>query len=178
MKWEDVLELEKRNNNNLYQINLILEGEFWHAYEWSAYLCNHFPSDKLGKDGHLKPNRKSFGDRDIINVGLKFTSFDKYFPGIKDNEKRCAISDNQITIDAKGLIDIENRPYVDILYDWKQNFDIKSSKRNKAQNSTNNNTRDYVFDRIMKLELEKTTPFDALCFLSEIKHILSVGGIS
>lgn len=88
MKWDEVIELEKRTEEDLYKINLILEGEFWHGYEWSAYLCNHFPSDKLGNEGALKPNRKKYNDGDIISVGLKFSSFDKYFPNIKDNKPK------------------------------------------------------------------------------------------
>ena len=185
MKWDEVIELEKRTEEDLYKINLILEGEFWHGYEWSAYLCNHFPSDKLGNEGALKPNRKKYNDGDIISVGLKFSSFDKYFPNIKDNDEICTIGKDLITIDAKDLIlvnDIEDRGYEVILREWKENFKLITPKNKKKSLNVSVNekncdidVRDTIFKEILNLELEKTTPLDALCFLSEIKHSLLVG---
>ena len=54
MNIEEILDSEKRNEDNLYDIHFYMEGSFWRAYEWSAYLSRHFPSE-LTEDERLKP---------------------------------------------------------------------------------------------------------------------------
>ena len=43
MTHSQIIEIEKRNTNEeLFKIQFYLDGEWWRAYEWSAYLCNMF----------------------------------------------------------------------------------------------------------------------------------------
>ena len=44
MSAEEIFESEKRNGDDLYDIHFHMEGSFWRAYEWSAYLARNFPS--------------------------------------------------------------------------------------------------------------------------------------
>ena len=79
---------EKRNDNNLFDIHFYLEGSFWRAYEWSAYLSRNFPSD-LKDDERLNAMKRTTKacEEDYVQVGLQLPSFDKYFPNVTDNEE-------------------------------------------------------------------------------------------
>ena len=50
MNIEEILDSEKRNEDNLYDIHFYMEGSFWRAYEWSAYLSKIFPSSLSEKE--------------------------------------------------------------------------------------------------------------------------------
>jgi len=88
MSADSIFEIEKRNKDNLYKIYFHLEGSFWRAYEWSAYLSRNFPSE-LKDDEKLKPIKRVTKDFEegYVQVGLQLPSFDKYFPKVTDNDK-------------------------------------------------------------------------------------------
>ena len=58
MTHSQIIEIEKRNTNeDLFKIQFYLEGEWWRAYEWSAYLCELF-FDTLEDSNKLIPINK------------------------------------------------------------------------------------------------------------------------
>lgn len=58
MTHSQIIEIEKRNTNEeLFKIQFYLEGEWWRAYEMSAYLCNHL-GNNLEETEKLKPTKK------------------------------------------------------------------------------------------------------------------------
>lgn len=64
---EEILDSENRNEDNLYDIHFYMEGSFWRAYEWSAYLSRFFPSE-LNDDERLKVVKKLPKDYENVYV--------------------------------------------------------------------------------------------------------------
>ena len=72
MTAQRIFELEKRDGNNLYDIHFYMEGSFWKAYEWSAYLSRIFPSELNDEDRDINAakNIKRFPLNPQSLVGL------------------------------------------------------------------------------------------------------------
>lgn len=45
MSVQEIFSSEKRDKDSLFDIHFYMEGSFWRAYEWSAYLSRMFPSE-------------------------------------------------------------------------------------------------------------------------------------
>ena len=45
MSVQEIFSSEKRDKDSLFDIHFYMEGSFWRAYEWSAYLSRIFPSE-------------------------------------------------------------------------------------------------------------------------------------
>lgn len=95
----ELIEKELRNNDNtLFHIYLYNEGDWWRAYEWSAYLCTHMNMT----DGLiLKPTHKN----------LKGSDNDIEFLGAFINLNRTYISNVCLRRIKKRLNDYEYHPY-------------------------------------------------------------------
>lgn len=69
MSIDEIFASEKRENDNVFDIYLHMEGSFWRAYEWSAYLSRHFPSDLSDKERLKVIKKKSKeGDKLLCNI--------------------------------------------------------------------------------------------------------------
>lgn len=132
MTYEEIIEVEKRNNSEeLYDIHLYLENDWWRAYEWSAYLCHIYPNE-LDKNNKLKATHKDSKnfENGIVLVGLKLSSFEKYLPNVFISN----IDDKHIVINIKDKItDIEFsiEKYQNTLDEWKRS--LPYSKTDKAK---------------------------------------------
>ena len=96
MKIIDIVNSEKRDKDSLYLVHFIKTGDWWRAYEWSAYLSVMFTT----KNGNsLNPIKRLLVENNIeyIYVGLQIKSFEKYFKGLIDIEK-VNLESNKITI--------------------------------------------------------------------------------
>ena len=93
MTIQEIFKSEERNKDNLFDIHFYMEGAFWRAYEWSAYLSRMFPSE-LKEEERLKVLKKATKDcKDgYVQVGLQLPSFKKYFPSIMEDEKLMEIN--------------------------------------------------------------------------------------
>ena len=71
MKRKEILEIEKRTEDNLYEMHFFYEEGWWRAYEMSAYLCNHL-GNNLEETEKLKPTKKVLNNvGEYIFVGMK-----------------------------------------------------------------------------------------------------------
>lgn len=69
MNIDEIFVSEKRENDNAFDIYLHMEGSFWRAYEWSAYLSRLFPSDLSDKERLKVIKKKSKeGDKLLCNI--------------------------------------------------------------------------------------------------------------
>ena len=177
MKYEEIEKIEERSDNNLGVIHLVKEGDWWRAYEWSAYLCNHIPCE-LEEGERLKPSKKrsSLFEDGIIFVGLKAISFKKYLPCLGSTVEDVDLESGIIDIDvSQYFCDVDFSGYKDILSKWKGNFKFKQSeKRNEAKSAySGNSIRDVLYD-IASFPIENRTPLECMVFLSEIKEAVTV----
>ena len=173
-----IFELEERNDDNLYDIHFYMEGSFWRAYEWSAYLSRIFPSD-LNNDERLKVIKKlpKGYDDGYVLVGLKLSSFEKYFPNVTNNENAFEMLDKHIIIHAKEYFGDKVFPdYANILADWKKtinasNKEIRKSKKAVDVKESSNFSLDSLLKEIISFPIENKNLIEGVSFLSHIKDI-------
>ena len=72
MSVQEIFSSEKRNKDSLFDIHFYMEGSFWRAYEWSAYLSRIFLSELNDEDRDINAakNIKKFSLNPQSLVGL------------------------------------------------------------------------------------------------------------
>lgn len=135
MGYKEHIKDETRTTEDFLKIKLHKEGNFWRAYEWSAYLSRLFPSD-LNEIDRLKPLKKSLkGNKgEYVFVGLQMKSLDKYFPNVSNNKLFEIHNDNTLVIYAEQFFKKEDfSNYVDILNEWKIALTFLKKKKRKTK---------------------------------------------
>ena len=162
---------ETRTIEDFLKIKLHKEGNFWRAYEWSAYLCEFYPNG-LSENEKLKPTYKDVKgiDNGLIFVGLPTSSFKKFFPTI-DNKDFFNDKDGVKLIDvSKEFNKISFENIGNILNEWKKKYRTNSPKL--STNSSNtfkcNNTND-IIQSLKAFPIESKSPIECLLFLSDLK---------
>lgn len=171
MGYKEHIKDETRTIEDFLKIKLHKEGNFWRAYEWSAYLCEFFPNG-LQENEKLKPTYKDVKgtDNGLIFVGLPTSSFKKYLPTI-ENKDFFNDKDGVKIIDAsKEFEKIAFDDIGNVLNEWKKKYKIALSKSEKS--SSNNFKCNNITDIIQSLKtfpIESKTPIECLLFLSNLK---------
>lgn len=175
MSMQEIYESEKRNEDNLYDIHFYMEGSFWRAYEWSAYLSRNFPSN-LTDDERLKPIRKitKFDDDGYVQVGLQLSSFEKYLPGVVNDDNIFEMGNKHIIIHAKSFFtDFDFFDYETILNEWKLSIKLsdKEKKKNKQSNIERNDTISInsLIKELITYPMENRNLIECLQFLSYVR---------
>ena len=171
MGYKEHIKDETRTIEDYLKIKLYKEGNFWRAYEWSAYLCEFFPNG-LQENEKLNPTYKDVKgiDNGLIFVGLPTPSFKKYLPTIENkdffNDKNgVKIIDASKEFEKIAFDDIGN-----LLNEWKKKCKIALPKSEKS--SSNNFKCNNITDIIKSLKtfpIESKTPIECLLFLSDLK---------
>lgn len=179
MKQEDIYKTENRSNDNVKTIYLHKEGDWWRAYEWSAWLCNHIPcdSDEVKRLNPIKKRASMFPDG-LISVGLKVISFQKYLPCLQAKLDEIDLKSGEICFDVSDLFSDENFDnYEDLLKDWKNECKFKNDNKNsntydrdKEQNISSPSLLKDILVKIAKFPIERKTPIETMLFLSDVKE--------
>lgn len=171
----------RKDNDNLFKLHLYLDGEWWRAYEWSAYLLWSFPNgldekERL-KSTHKKVNKTEDG---IIFNGIKLSSFAKYLPCIDIDDKSVLIEDGHMVIDVSKQYsdkDITLESYENIFKEWKSKTPYKetTNKQKSVINSDNVNELSVmaIMQKVLGYPIEDRTPLQNTNFISELKQELS-----
>lgn len=178
MRTEEKIVSEIRSKDNIYDIYFHLEGSFWRAYEWSAYLSRHFPSNLSDKERLKVIKKKSKeGDKEYVQVGLPMPSFDKFFPNVIEDNTLFEIKDKQITIHAKSFFtDTDFYDYENILNDFKNSIKITEKEQNEKEGhflkTIDKNSIGNILKEIKAYPLENKTLLESVEFLSKIRNEL------
>ena len=72
MSVQEIFSSEKKDKDSLFDIHFYMEGSFWRAYEWSAYLSRIFHSELNDEDRDINAakNIKKFSLNPQSLVGL------------------------------------------------------------------------------------------------------------
>ena len=72
MSVQEIFSSEKKDKDSLFDIHFYMEGSFWIAYEWSAYLSRIFPSELNDEDRDINAakNIKRFALNPQSLIGL------------------------------------------------------------------------------------------------------------
>lgn len=176
MSVEEIFSSEERNDENLYDIHFYMEGSFWRAYEWSAYLSRFFPSE-LNDDERLKVVKKLPKDYEngYVLVGLQLSSFEKYFPNVIDNEDIFKMEDKHIIIHSKEFFkDKDFTDYKSILAEWKTTINAsQKEKKNHRQGELDKESFTDInsfLEEIVSYAIESKSLVENLLFLSMIRE--------
>lgn len=176
MKRKEILEIEKRTEDNLYEMHFFYEDGWWRGYEWSAYLCHLFPNELEDKN-KLKPihkESKTF-ENGIILVGLKLSSFEKYLP----NATIVNVDNKHILIDAKEYIEdeftIEN--YIETLNKWKETIPFNKSDNKPKTNKCivkepSKESIMSIMQEVLAYPIENKTLIENTTFIGHLKSEL------
>ena len=176
MTIKSIIDIENNRiqDEDFYNINLFKEGEWWSAYELSAFIC-HFYKNTLNEK--LKINKKHLKSEniDFIKTGLKETSFEKYLPNFNNNIKY--IDEKHAIINAKDFIDydINKDNYLKLLNDLKEKLNINNKETEtkiKTNNIENNNkiTLFDIFNDIIKYDINNKTNEELIDFINYLKE--------
>ena len=175
MNIQEIIESEKRDENNLYDIHFYMEGKFWRAYEWSAYLSRNFPST-LKDEEKLKPLKKltKHNENGYVLIGLQLSSFDKYFPDVTNNQDIFNIEDKHIIIHSKSFFENKNfTEYETILNEWKSSIKLSDNEKKKLKETNTecktNHSAESILKEIATYPLERKNLIEILQYLSYIK---------
>lgn len=154
-------------------IHLFKEGNFFRAYEWSAWLCvRYFPDLKV-------THRAMKSGDDIAFVGFPPTSIERFTP------QGATVAEM-----GEGLVDIllpeeAFPPQADagqlaaLFSDWKRSQPLTeaSKKRQEAEKAiSERNAHPRLTDimlRILAYPVEQHSPMECMAFLSEVKQQVS-----
>lgn len=174
---EEALKTEiNRDTSNLKEIYFFKDGNspWYRAYELSAYYAVYY-NDKLNDNERLKATRrynKEFVDG-IIQIGLQFTSFNKYFP----NADIQQVSDKKVIIklSLSEFVDITIDNYKENLSAWKNTFDLKTKKNDaKDQIKTIYNSPisfTGIMKEILKFDTHEKNENDLRNFIYALKEM-------
>lgn len=181
--YTDIYNLEERTNDNLFEIHFYKEGDWWRAYEWSAYLCTLYPNEINDK---LKATHKQCKDIDdgIIFIGMKISSFDKFLPKIGEPS---LFEDEHIVYNVKEILnnnELTFEKYKTQLIEWKNSVPIKEDKNKKIFNKKDSedlrnipfyevNTLEDIIKDILSYHIESRSLVENTIYLGKIKNKLS-----
>lgn len=168
-----ILNIENnREKSNYYEIHLFKDGNFWCAYELSAVLCHFYKNDTKEKLKILYKELKKY-KTNYIKIGLRETSFNKYFPNHIENT--IIIDEKHITINAKDFINFEiNENNInDILNNIKNKFNTKENNNCEIIKSNNDISLLSLMKKINEYDINDKSKDDLTLFIKEIKDNIS-----
>lgn len=182
MKISEIYDFEENRqyNSDKYLIRFIREGNWWRAYEWSAYLAHNFPNS-LDDKNRLSVTKKHYVElnKDLVVVGLQIKSFGKYLPGITTSESAFTINDGYIDVDASEYFvghEIKCDDCKVLLNSWKNKIELSEKKKKGGTEATSNdngkNTNEIarLLNDINDYQLANKTMVENTVFLNGIQE--------
>lgn len=182
MSINEILEIENGLNRKSFEVHLFLHGDWWRAYEGSAFICSH-----LGNVDELKGNKRIQSDKgEYVFVGLRLLSFSKYFSNIDLDNDIVRVDDKHIVFNVSKLccnISVEELPLK--FKEWKDGIPLEGKKKQKDEKkgkekevndsnsvSVKRQKEDTLFgiaQDILAYQLNHKTPMECICFIEELK---------
>lgn len=137
MTYSERYKIEQRHNEDeLFNLCLYKEGEFWRAYEWSAYLACHFDNGLKERLNPIRRTSKDLKNESLIYIGVPQKSMDKYFPKIGEP---VVIEENYVVYNVQGKIlddNINLLNYSEKLQEWKNQTPFKKDEKDNTTNTS------------------------------------------
>ncbi len=177
--FKDVLEIESKRETkpDCMKAFLFREGNFFRAYEWSAWLFfKHVYEFKVTCN-----MVKSLGQT-LVFIGFPQTSAGKY---IASELKLTPVSDNMIEV-AFPPSKIGEEKTVEAMREefkaWKEAIPVSEKPAKSKEGETNAfsvdkkaapQTLTQIMQKILAYSIESKSPLDSMAFLAEVKQQLS-----
>lgn len=169
---EEKLKIENnRTSDNLSTIYLFREGEWYNAFEWSAFLVEFYNNNL---DVRLKPTHKHYNKvGDVIKVGLKTASFKKYLPDIISVDASnidCLI----YKVDLSKFDNINFDTWKDKLKKWKESIEITSKNKKEKNTAVSVYSRPEnlfnIISELIKFDSNNKTNEEVINFIQELRN--------
>lgn len=155
---KDIYDKEQNNTRLIY---LYKEGNFYKAFEHSAYmLCKYAPTLKV-----IKEKLKVLGGEEMVRVGFPVGSLDKYAHQLESMRQEG----------HEGLILQPIEPLsLDTFAAWKQKIPLYTGSPKSARLILNNRltTDDSLIKKIRNFDLAYKTPLECMVFVGELKNYI------
>lgn len=191
-KLEEIFEIEsdRHEPEKWRQIHLFKMGDFWRAYEWSAWLIAVITfndavrmATKDRKPIHVTRMNRTDIDGSYCFVGFPVRSVEKYIPE-RDNFESVTDKHVVITITLPQPTDgseLSEERFQDAINQWKETIDITERKKKERPEQTGAVSQQPlqplhgggVLSQIMAYPLSERTAIENIQFIQSLKQQLS-----
>ena len=175
---KDILEIERsrREGDSYSTLFLFLEGTFYRAYEWSAWLCCRYVNQFKATRREQKTDLTEDGT--VVFVGFPTTSLSKYLP---EEAEAVANEDKSVTVTLPLSIFDETDDVISLseaFKNWKGSVPLAQPKKGSTSlKSDLKNSLDMpphrlseVMLKVLAFPIEQKTPMECMNFIAEIKQ--------
>lgn len=170
------LESNRETKEQFGIVHLLLDGNFYRAYDWSAWLLTKFPIG-LAKEKPLNVSAKRLKDNYVEAwVGFPVSSLGKYVPN-DGTVTFNPVGDNQIDVTLN--IDFGEATYEDVraqVDEWKETLPMNEQKKTKREDREVSEAAPRVMrmsdilGQIISFPIESKSPMDAYEFLRQLRQ--------
>ena len=158
----------KRSQENLYTVNLIKIGNFWRAYEYSAYLMSLY-NEAIGGGLKMNPNHrynKKGDDGTCIYIGFPVTSYEKYTKNLKIHNisNKCKLIDLKELLEYK--VNLDN--YEEKSKEWKDGIEFRTNNDDNKNKWTDKKNEEETSVKVVK---EKYNSINNTIYKNEDKQL-------
>ncbi len=174
MHLNEILERERRGDDDLYTIHLVQEGSFYRAYEWSAWLC-HCNFSNLRATRRLQKN----SEESFVFVGFPVTSLEKFTPPgavLSTPAEKCV--DLLLPTETFSADRTVEEMHTDFEH-WKSCVQLTESSKKRLVAARSGAMVEEcqrplhmteIMQRILAYPLEQNSPLDCMMFLADVKR--------
>ena len=188
-KLEDVFTIENDRNepDKWNHIHLFKMGDFWRAYEWSAWLISVITfnekvrmATKDRKPIHVTRMSRTDTEGTYCFVGFPVRSVDKYIPEREDFE---SVDDKHVVIKIRlpqptDGSELTRERFDKAIEEWKEGIELTKKRKDKDRDvdvphQQTQPTGGGILSQIMAYPLSERTAIDNIQFIQSLKQQLS-----
>ena len=172
-KTVDILEIERKrtDSGDFATIHLFVEGSFYRAYEWSAWLCCRYISE-------FKPTKrelKSEIGETIVYVGFPMTSLTRHVP---ENAKPLFREDKNVDIvlDMAVFSGEDAEKLQSDFVNWKNSVPMTVPKKPSVSEDlvagagVQPHRMSEILFKVLSFPVERKSPMECMQFITELKQ--------
>jgi len=179
------IESERKESSTWNKIHLFKQGDFWKAYEWSAWLIatvTYTEEARMNTKSRrpLKVSRMNLADENgtYCSVGFPLRSIEKFIPNRQNFE---SIDDSHIIITValpqpdEGS-ELTEDSLVNNFGSWKESIKVTEKKKGKIVEITHQQEQKPsggMLSQIMSYPLSERTAVDNIQFIQSLKQQVS-----
>ena len=169
-KLEEILAFESQRESDeaKRQIHLFIDGTFYRAYEWSAWLCCSYVNP-------FKATRRNFRgyEQDAVFIGFPKDSLGKFTPkgstvtDIDEGHKIVTLSASMLTSGTGSDTDFTQ---------WRETIPLTQPKEKDTRIPVLANrpvSLTGIMKQVLDYRLEQHSPLDCMLFLSDLQRQLT-----
>lgn len=169
------------------KIHLFKQGDFWHAYDWSAWLiCRVLFADDVRKYGEnytpLKVKRLERTDIEgtYCNVGFPLKSLEKYVP-VRENFESDGDSHLIVTIKLPNPSvgkEVDYERMNTAFHKWMETFDVKEKKGKRKKETVASKPEPVssgggLIAMILQYPLDERNGLENIQFIQQLKTMIA-----